>query len=325
MNIENKGAFTITPTPALKQEETINYKAEIANVCRIPVGEIKPEELLRIYVLLTLDKGNLHNVASSAIINKYFGNIILDTPRLVNERCVQLTQLIESLTEIPSVVITYGSYANNYLQALNQYKEENVDNSTKHRSLLVGALSKATVNEYAATVRSVFPDAECLIVDLEGVDTVKAARDINVGFAYADGFKLPFDKAVFDVVHTSNLTGCSRGANENNRNVGNSEDRRALFSEFARVLKPAGMYVSSELSNDSYLNFSRRLKSEMIASGFIDVIFNPTKHIKNRREVDRFFRGIKSTIGTDNAMSIEASTLSFIARKPNCEKSVITL
>jgi SAM-dependent methyltransferase len=316
MTIENKRAFTIIPTPELRREETVNYKTEIAKVCKIPVEEIKVEELSPIHKLLIEDKNNLPELEFFSTYIKYIGNVISDTShRSANEKIVRLIQLIESLTEIPSRVITYGTYVGNYIQALNQYKAENTENSGKHRSLLVGALSETTVSEYAATVRSVFPNAECLLVDLEGANTVKAARDVSVGFMYADGFKLPFDNATIDVVHTSNLTGCHNGGDTKNCNIENSEDRRSLFGEFARVLKPGGIYVGSELVDESYSNFPRRLRSEMLASGFTDVRFNSLKYIKNRREVDRFFRGVKSVVNTANPIATGTDTVSFITQK----------
>jgi len=152
----------------------------------------------------------------------------------------QTVQSGELLLGLDSYASSYGLYMPSYLYAL-QMQEEQTAKNGPYRSLLVGALSPDTIREYATTVRTIHPDAEIHVIDLEGGLTRETMPDI-VTFHEGDALQLPFPDGYFNSLHTNFLLDML----EDPKGRPQELKRQQFLTESFRVLGKGGMLAMIE-------------------------------------------------------------------------------
>ncbi len=171
----------------------------------------------------------------------------------------------------------------------------------KHNALLLGAASTATITEFAQTVRSVHPDANCLVVDIRGERTSRIDPTI-AKFLYSDASALPLPDGTVDSIHTNMLLG---------HLLYRQSQHSVVFSEAYRALSPTGTLIMVEAMRGRDVANLTDLENV----GFTDVVSQPAVGFPTRRAMDRalYSKDVNSFGWTENIVSDRA--LVIVARK----------
>lgn len=188
-----------------------------------------------------------------------------------NENWQALGQLTEALIDREPSYYSYGLFAPNYRDGLLMHKSQALHTDTPHRALLIGAYTPDTIREFVTTVKSVYPDAKCAVIDPAGVSTPLAAQDI---FVYGSGLQMPFASRSFDTVHTSSLIGFLPSKFKRMR------ADEALFTEAQRVMKYDGRLIM--VDNPKFLKLSN-----LRYAGLTAIVDKKALQYKRRRDMER--------------------------------------
>lgn len=132
-----------------------------------------------------------------------------------------------------SSIATYGIFSPSYITALQeQYPNKDVDYS----SLCAGCLYSKSLQEHIATVRYVYPKANCSFIDIKPDPEFLKNNFFKKGNALE--MKNIFPDNSFDSVHTNLLL--SMMYESENDEYFSKDKRDILLKEFYRVLKPGG-------------------------------------------------------------------------------------
>lgn len=248
--------------------EDLNYDRRIADITGIQPRQVRDREIYSFYNTYINDREN----PADPLFKKYLGNTEnVDDFRVFQERGQQFAQLVEARLDLKPQSYSYGLFYPNYLRALNQYPDAKT--KSDHTSLLVGALTPDTVQEYASCVKSVFSKAKCLITDIEGVTTTKNSE---TQFVFGDAQKLPFRSGSIDTLHTNILL--LHMEDPTSQNCGNEQ---SFFDEAQRVLKPGGQLLLVE--------GKRSLEDKQLTdAGFTIKQRGPAVQMESRRDMERF-------------------------------------
>ena len=167
---------------------------------------------------------------------------------------------------------------------MREYRDRFKDHQTgPHRALLAGALSIATIREFAACVGAVFPDNELVVGDIEGIDTKAFAEDGPAQFQYANVISLDGSLGEFNTIHTNYLLR-SLIAKVTDRDTA----RRIFFQGAHRLLVDNGRLIMAELGSPEDAEV---LTEELLGTGFSSVMAYQFRGFRDRRSLDAFIGG----------------------------------
>lgn len=231
------------------EHEHLSGIQALSQLCNLPVSKIDKYEVAHLYALESSDMPypiRMLIANETGLLGKYilpptkFLDIFTNDAtheealRLFQERRARFHHYAESILHLAPQALSYGLQAPSYRAALLAYRKE-TKSGEAHKSLLIGALTIDTVQEYETVVHGVFPEAQTAIIDLEGVETKKGNN-----FSFASGLSTPFASNTFDTVHTNSILHHLEGALSDRKN------RIQLFQEAYRILRPGGMLIMVE-------------------------------------------------------------------------------
>lgn len=289
----------------------ITLDSELINIgCRqikpytkLPLKDIIPSEVPRVFEPIN---NNINEAYKEMLLLKKY-NFTHDgmSEREKSETGTTIHQAAEIIDPNIEPSMSYGLFVPSYQEELNLQK--NKYGSPRYHSLLIGALTANTAIEYTATVKSVFPEAQTRIIDLE---TVK--KNDKPGFIFADGLNTPFVKNTFSSIHTNYLFHMLEGENtESIKNI------KRLFIESFRILNNEGKLIMCEGNLSHILGVDdnsaiQKIKQLLADSGFSDIEIKPAIKFKDRREMTKYFR---STDGLKEIITEKSDASMIIATK----------
>lgn len=253
---------------------------------------------------------------------KYFG---VDFPPLssqhkeFNSKHQRYGQLLNKLNndDIEKCFLSYGIFAPAYIEELFLYKKENEKNE-EHKSLLIGALTIDTVQEYLGIVKSVFSNPKSLSIDVDGNYLVNEAQDFQI----MNGLQTSFKDNTFDTIHTNFLLHqlCDKnGKDSDESGVDMYTKFKDLSTEAYRILKSKGKIIMVEgnlnkaFKTDNDFFIRNKIISFFRGVGFENIKIKPTKTFSNAKDLFSFTR---SSSGNYEMINDEKNKVS---------KSVITI
>lgn len=264
-----KGAFHIVtpPNEGLKGD----MRRRIASQAGLSSRNVSDRE---IDVLRGMFDGGVRaDSFTSSVHNKY----LLSGRR--SETVQQYGQSLEVMFDKGPNASSYGLYMPSYLRGLRSQKDRIGDHP--HAAVLIGALTTDTIREYTTTVRDVYENSYCEVIDVEGDRTAQISPDI-ARFRYGNGLHLPFARSTVDSVHTNYLLGMLQ--DELGKEA--PEKRTGIFQEAARVLRPEGVLLMVEYTDITQGQLCKELRD----AGFSHVEICDAAHFKNRYQMELFLR-----------------------------------
>jgi len=127
----------------------------------------------------------------------------VNAQRIVKERVQQFCQQTEGLLDLRPVSASYGLFIPSYVPALLEH-HKSYKLAGQPASLLLGAQSQDSVYEYAATVHAIYPDARCMVVDIEGQDLMNISP-VAALCMLGNALSLDISGSTVDSIHSSFL------------------------------------------------------------------------------------------------------------------------
>jgi len=299
----------------------------IAGLLGLPQKEVIPNEVIQFSTVVYALQIGMVPLISPAIFrrvtDKYAGNS--DDNRLNEERCQAILQAADLIRGGLPGFTSYGISFPSYKQELEKQKET-WGEAESYKSLLIGASTKDTTDEYTAGVRSIFPKAQTYIIDVEGRETTKAQ-----GFLFGSGLSIPFSDNSFSSIHTNCLLPKLKG-----KNIGNKTKLEQLFAEMYRVLSDQGQLIMFEdgmpdAYGDGY-SFQKaieQIEGLLKQQGFKKFALQTAEIFSSRQDMLRYFRSnhneeINSVCGPTDSFLITATKQSpFDYTKKKSDKKAV--
>ncbi len=268
--------FIIKPNP----EETGDYVEYYNRILRLTGGRSS-----------RITEQDIEELSDGVPSDKVARDYIFKQPnkRLQTIFVQEIRQAIEGYWNLPNFRMSYGVFSPSYLQALIEYHQLN--SSNKHIAVLIGAQSQDTVREYTATVKSIFPNSERIIVDIaEG--TPEMTDEEMTTFILRDA-RSPVEmeslgKESVDTIHTNILLKHLKPL----QGYTDTETRIQMFSNMLTILKQGGMCMMVEkLEYEQNGDMRRQIVAEMNIAGFRNIQIRPAEAFLTRRDVGRFMKG----------------------------------
>lgn len=195
-----------------------------------------------------------------------------------------------------AIAISYGMYYPSYIMELYRIRNSQGYNPN-HRSLLLGAYTADTAIEYTATVRSVYPNAQTHILDLEAAET-----EDKPGLLLANATKIPFAEGSFSSIHTNYLLHQLVGVNDPRTGISD------LFKESRRTLQIGGSLIMCEGRLADRLGVSEpeqvahMFRNIARSAGFSSTRIEPAYAFVSRQDMASHYRSSEglSTMNTIN-------------------------
>lgn len=278
-----KGSFHIV-TP-LNDGARGDMRARIARQAGVPTSAVDDREIEVIRGMLGSGAGD--NPFSRKVASKYV------TGR-IDETAQQYAQSLEVMFGQGIKASSYGIYMPSYLRGLRSQKDRIGDHP--HAALLIGAYTTDTIREYVATVKDVYANSYCEVIDVAGGRTAETSPDL-AHFQYGNGLDLPFAKGSVDSVHTNYLLRMLK--DETGKDA--PEKRTGIFQQAANVLRPEGVLLMVERITIPH----DQLRKELYDAGFTHVEICETEHFNNRYAMELFLRSTAASPlkGTTNKVS----------------------
>lgn len=256
-----------------RRAENERYMEQIAAVNGLHPHDVDPFELQALYSANVWDLGD---PSEHPLYGKYISRSPNGRSRIEKEQ--QVGQLTESLFDLHPGHKSYGLYVPSYKRGLYLHKDASLQSSdSTHRSLLVGALTTNTIHEYAQTVRAVYPNAHCLVTDIEG-DTTREVDPKTANFFYGSALHLPVPSGSIDSLHTNILL---MNLREPKAKIDQSQrQRRRFLSEAYQALSPTGLLIMLEQADDDLLQ-------DLFLTGFKTIQRISALSFRSRREMER--------------------------------------
>lgn len=266
----------------------VDVRRQIADIVGRPTDVIRDEEIR------TLTECVPRGSIPASLYNKYLS--------VYGEYAIQgVLQRAEVLFDRSIQKSSYGLVMPSYLEALRTVPEKPAGED--HQALLLGALSVDTVKEFATTVRTIFPGADCKVIDVNTEHLAPVPPEI-AEVSQDDATLLPFNDETIDSVHANHLLTFNTAYNPG------LYDRKEIFAEAYRVLTPGGtfMTVEDEACND----FS--LTGDLLSSGFSQVAVRDAIRFVDRTEMDKYLRST-AIVPLPDAVRISATNKIIIGYK----------
>ncbi len=241
------------------------------------------------------------------LFRKYIGE---DTPE--NEQMIhQFGLLSEGLSRKDSELLTYGLHGASYLLGLYKYSAGLGEDHSPKKSLLAGAMTTATINEYTAITDHVFPGSEHHVLDIDTRSIRQVCKSGAARLTEGDCFQMPYIDSSFDIVQSDHLISY---ISDSSRNKSYDEICSSYFKNANRVLKPGGALIMVDrIMPDKYLleyemeliedaimhnkvsrgvakvtnDYLDWFKGRLAGAGFEQVQFRPGYIFRSRRDLDR--------------------------------------
>lgn len=268
-----KGAFHIVTPPNENLRRDI--KARIARQAGIPTRAVDDREIEVLRQMF--NSGIVSDPFSAYVQSKY----ISGRP---GESIQQISQSLEVVFQENPESASYGLYMPTYLSGLRGQKDRIGDHP--HAALLIGAFSTDTIREYVATVKDVYTNSYCEVIDVDGGRTSEISSDL-ARFRKGNGLQLPFGNGTLNSVHTNYLLDMLK--DETGKDA--FEKRIGIFQEAARVLRPEGVLLMIEAGNIPEM----LLREELLGAGYSHVdIRRSIDYFKDRSQMELFLRSTAS-------------------------------
>jgi len=260
--------------------ENQDYLKEISEITGAPISDIRTEELQSVY-RNNFARGKIRT--DSPYKAKYL-NLFSSSDRFY--------QLVEALTDLPANVMSYGLFMQDYSRMMEQHRRQN-ESYGPQISLLLGAQTTATIQEYSKTVEKILPNTKCHVIDIEKRDVGNSSADFEI----ANALELPDNLTDrFDIVQTNALIENLRKSRDRWDIDGN---RITLLKNAHKVLHHGGalIMVDSTMNNEGRSD-PEGFKKSLLELGYKDIEIQPAKQFLHRRDMDR---AILSTENTTDA------------------------
>lgn len=196
----------------------------------------------------------------------------------------RLWHAIEGYLDLSPFFQSYGVCMPSYVLALKNYKaiHSSFDN---HTSLLVGALTPETIQEYVTAVSYVFPHSLKHVVDNVDRSSKELTADI-AQFSCIDARSASqmssLGNETMDTVHTNNLMDQIGPIAQRSE----SYARSVVLSNCLQLLKPGGKMIMVERNGDEdYMK--GMIQKEAQNAGFQNVEAKPAISFQKRRSVEQ--------------------------------------
>ncbi len=290
LETKNKG-FVLIDTPEELRESVLTRIAQINDLI---TDNINPEEIDRLDSILREPSnisGDVDTVA--ALFSKYLFNVIdrTDATREELTRNQIFLQYFNQLKDKAPEIInaaSYGIFAPTYFRELVSYKNR-VGSSRVHKSLLVGALTVNSAQEYLSVIHSAFKNSKSLIIDIDTSTLHRLPESQEM-----DGMHTSFSDKTFDTVHTNYLLHQLSDPKSRDIKTPNKIPLvEKFFNEVYRLLKPNGELIMVESDFNTIFNSNDPvpfLKEILFNSGFKEVRFMRSEYFLNLSDVARLTR-----------------------------------
>jgi len=218
--------FTMIRSPEDKKTDVIQ---QIHSLSHISKGIIQTylQRIDSVFSNPNIDKKEKANFSQLKIAELVSLNQNLSIHKLSDIMC-----LVNEYTDESSIA-TYGFFSPSYISALQeQYQNKDID----YNSLCVGCLYSKSLREHIATVKYVYPKANCSFIDIKPNPEFLKNNFFKKGNAL--NMKDIFPDNSFDSVHTNLLLSMIYESENDEYFCENKRD--VLLKEFYRVLKPGG-------------------------------------------------------------------------------------
>src|SRR5260221_9733900 len=208
--------------------------------------------------------------------------------RAASENKQELMQAVEYFFDITSDTISFGSNLPSHIESLEMIAPLKDPSFT----LMVGCLTASSKYEYVIGIKSKFPQIKPLIIDIDGISTIKPVS--NEIMTLADGVRLPFRNNLLTGIFTSSLI-------QNLYNDHRESEIRSLFAEMHRTLIEGGIIslVESFPENQDMAEFVRDLKTHLSNLGFKDIKIEFSRGFKTRRHIYEYIDNMSPEIIAD--------------------------
>lgn len=239
---------------------------------------------------VTVDRGELFDLLlwdgaqlddwTRPLFYKYVGYARNNRER--NEKWHDFSCLASGFFNMSTFTNSYGVYAPEYTDQLQRFKCTRRQQQP-HRALLVGASGTLTVQEFATTVRQVFPDAELTVADIQGETTRQAAEAVGE-FRTHDILDDPLSLGQFDTIHTNFLLQDIPSGSHWQKTA--PAVHSLVFPNLHAALKPHGMILLVE-TFDTIQDTTHAVETAG-GTGFQQVTCELARRFSRRRSVERF-------------------------------------
>lgn len=255
------------------------------------------------------------------LTNKYLRENVL-VPNMDSSKAQRYHQLLNRIenTKPEYSGLSYGIFMPTYLEELSLYKDKN-NQSEDHKSLLIGALTLDTVQEYMGAVKSVFDNAQTLSIDIMGGGKINKVEQFQI----MNGLDTTFENNHFDTIHTNFLLHmlCDKKGNNDEQVLGDDDSKiKELFSETHRILKTDGKLIMVEgnleyafQTHDSY-KIKAKIYNILRENGYKNIQIKPSKLFTDINDLTRFTRSsagnsdaVKNTQTSESTVTITASKI----------------
>lgn len=291
LETEKKG-FVLVDTP---EELTVAVSARISQINDLISDNTDPKEMDSLASILREPSNISSDVDNTALLSKYlfkrFGRTDATREELVRGQIfLQYFSQIENRYSDTVTASSYGVFAPTYFRELVSYKTR-VGDSRVHKSLLVGALTVNSAQEYLSVVHSVFKNSKSLIIDIDASTLHQLPESQEM-----DGIHTSFSDKTFDTIHTNYLLHQLRDSEGSNIETPNKIPLlESFFKESHRLLKPNGelIMVESDFGNIFDSNSNNPvpiLKEILFRSGFKKISFKRAERFLELSDVARLTR-----------------------------------
>lgn len=206
------------------------YLNTIAGAMSIPLTEIDIQTIGSDYLTAFAE--------ASVSINPTLGSETRE------EREISETVLIayEGLAGLPTKLMSPGIHAPSYFIALLRQRQSQPQIRQQYTSLMIGANTPQTINEFTTITRAIFPKADCHVLDIDGVLTRRLCESTGIAtFHMGRAQTLPFGDNSLSSIQTDFLL-THLESNFQEWKYAYQE----VFNEVYRALKDGGAFIAME-------------------------------------------------------------------------------
>ena len=227
---------------------------------------------------------------------KYLGMLYYD-PRLMGEVIHTVSLITEAYTKHPKSYRTLSP--GNFVPSYKSIVESKISYIPKD-VLFVGGFSIKSIGDIWGIGKYILNGVKPLVIDIEGVMTVEAAKHYRINFVKSDGLQTCLPGESMDLIFTNNLIQ-SLEYGETDYNIESLRNaRQRFYVESAKVLRPGGCvgFVEKPLLENTADFFNKKLVKREIdlvniqlkEAGFVEIEITDAPVIKDRKHVEDFLR-----------------------------------